>query len=839
VKSPFLASHRFIVLIAAAVFLLASYTPALQRIEGVVYDAATYLMGAATVSPKVVVVAIDEQALQRIGPWPWSRARIAGTVDQLRRLGARAIGLMVPLAGPETPPGLDALVEEASASKRLAPAARRWAARLDTDEELERALSAAGNVVLAAEYGQTLAAEVLPPALDSHALAVAEPVGWEGALLLRPLLTPPLDSPVAVRAPFEPLARAAAGVGLVRSVGEGEWRRALSLAVELEGRTLPGLLTELAVLSEGTRPSATALLPGRGIRLGRRELTTGPDLAWLPLPPARGESAPPVPVYSVGELWEETSLEKRLRGATVLVGPTASALAPRFRGPGGAEFTPVAWAAFGLASLLAEAGVAVPTWFYGLQRGLIVVLALYLWWLPPRLHGRGALLASLLLGLVMVNVGLGVLLAQHVWLPLVVPAGFLIGTHLILVARHGVVARLGRDGAEAAEARRELAANLRTLGRLDEAFEKLRRCPTDQAVLEPLYEVGREYERRRQFDLAASVYEYLESIQTSYRDISERMARLRPRIAGAGPAVGPALLGANQTVVMDDPKLEKTALAHYQLERELGKGAMGIVYLATDLKLGRKVAIKTLSLTDEFEGEALEDAEERFTREAQAAGRLNHPNIVTIHEAGRDRDLAFIAMDYAEGDDLEVYTDADSLLPLDEVVEVGVQVAEALAYAHGQQVVHRDIKPSNIIYNREQGSLKITDFGIARLVDDSRTRTGILLGTPSYMSPEQATAKKVDGRSDLFSLGVTLYQLLTGRLPFTGDSLGNIIYRIATQKPDSVAKARPGLSAALSRVINRALQKEPSKRFPTGTAMAEALLRCPEYTQPERQRSSA
>ena len=124
-------------------------------------------------------------------------------------------------------------------------------------------------------------------------------------------------------------------------------------------------------------------------------------------------------------------------------------------------------------------------------------------------------------------------------------------------------------------------------------------------------------------------------------------------------------------------------------------------------------------------------------------------------------------------------------------------------------------------------------------MDDSRTRTGILLGTPSYMSPEQATAKKVDGRSDLFSLGVTLYQLLTGRLPFTGDSLGNVIYRIATQKPDSVAKARPGLSAALSRVINRALQKEPTKRFPTGTAMAEALLKCPEYTQPERQRSSA
>ena len=195
-------------------------------------------------------------------------------------------------------------------------------------------------------------------------------------------------------------------------------------------------------------------------------------------------------------------------------------------------------------------------------------------------------------------------------------------------------------------------------------------------------------------------------------------------------------------------------------------------------------------------------------------------------------------MDYAQGDSLEIYTDSDSLLPPDEVLEIGAQVAVALDYAHGQQVVHRDVKPSNIIYDREQRSVKITDFGIARLTDDSRTRTGVLLGTPSYMAPEQATGKGVDGRSDLFSLAVTLYQLLTGRLPFVGDSLGNLIYRIASAKHESIAKLRPELSTPVSRAINRALQKEPSKRFPTGKAMAEVLRKCRNRDEGQRRRSA-
>ncbi|MDX1434936.1 MAG: serine/threonine-protein kinase, partial [Gammaproteobacteria bacterium] len=251
-------------------------------------------------------------------------------------------------------------------------------------------------------------------------------------------------------------------------------------------------------------------------------------------------------------------------------------------------------------------------------------------------------------------------------------------------------------------------------------------------------------------------------------------------------------------------------------------------YLATDEKLGRKVAVKALALTEEFEGEALEEAQARFRREAEAAARLNHPNIVTIYEAGEDHDLAYIAMDYVEGESLEDATDADDLLPVWDVLEIGIQVADALDYAHDKQVVHRDVKPSNIIYDTETGTVKVTDFGIACLTDSSRTRTGTVLGTPSYMSPEQAAGKKLDGRSDLFSLGVTLYQLLTGRLPFVGDSLANLIYRITTQKHPALKTIRPDLNASISRVMNKVLQKNPDDRYATGAELAEALTRCQE-----------
>ena len=253
---------------------------------------------------------------------------------------------------------------------------------------------------------------------------------------------------------------------------------------------------------------------------------------------------------------------------------------------------------------------------------------------------------------------------------------------------------------------------------------------------------------------------------------------------------------------------------------------MGAVFLGKDPKIGRTVAIKTLPLSKEFDTQQVEEVRGRFFREAETAGRLSHPNIVTIYDVGEEHDLAYIAMDYIEGSSLDAYTRPGYLLSIKEVFNVGIAVAEALEYAHEQSVVHRDIKPGNVMYNQDQGIIKVTDFGIACLTDNSRTMTGTVLGSPSYMSPEQLEGKRLDGRSDLFSLAVTLFQLFTGSLPFNAESMASLAYKIANEKPRSVRKIRADLPACLTRIINKALEKDPRNRYQTGADMADALKRC-------------
>jgi len=264
-------------------------------------------------------------------------------------------------------------------------------------------------------------------------------------------------------------------------------------------------------------------------------------------------------------------------------------------------------------------------------------------------------------------------------------------------------------------------------------------------------------------------------------------------------------------------------LGRYQIVDEIGKGAMGVVYRARDPMINREVALKAIPLAEEFAGDELEDARVKFFREAEMAGRLSHPHIVTIYDAGEDAGTAYIAMELLRGSHLVTYTSSPQLLPPAIAIELVARLAEALNYAHQNQVVHRDIKPANVMFDAPSGELKITDFGIARLTDSNRTRTGIVLGTPSFMSPEQLQGRAVTGRSDLFSLAVTLYQLLTGQLPFRADSMPGLMLKIA-QEPHTPARlVHPDLPEGIDAFFDRALAKDPNERFPSGAACALAL----------------
>ncbi len=265
------------------------------------------------------------------------------------------------------------------------------------------------------------------------------------------------------------------------------------------------------------------------------------------------------------------------------------------------------------------------------------------------------------------------------------------------------------------------------------------------------------------------------------------------------------------------------AFGHYRVERELGRGAMATVYLATDERNGSKVALKLLSLGEDWPADRLDEGRLRLVREAEAASRIGHPDIVEVFEAGEHDGQFYLAMEHVDGLSLDNHASQGRLLPPRMACEMCARVAETLGFAHQRGVIHRDIKPANIFFDQNRRRVRIMDFGVARLVDSRATRTGVVLGSPSYMAPEQLDARPVTGRSDLFSLGVTLYQLLTGALPFRSDSMPGLMRRIVLEPHPPLATIRPDLPAALGRVLDKALAKDPEERFATGAEMAEAL----------------
>ncbi|HEY0802545.1 MAG TPA: serine/threonine-protein kinase, partial [Steroidobacteraceae bacterium] len=379
----------------------------------------------------------------------------------------------------------------------------------------------------------------------------------------------------------------------------------------------------------------------------------------------------------------------------------------------------------------------------------------------------------------------------------------------------------------------------RLLDNFEQRFADLKGRKPSATVLGDLYTLGNQLETRGRTPQATAVYRHLARFDNTYKDVAARLRRLmdtdraKPKAATA-KAVSPASMSATtpnlRAAPSDRPPAvampENERLGRYQLEREIGRGAMGIVYLGRDTAINRMVAIKAIPLASEFSDAELVEARARFFREAETAGRLNHPNIVTIYDVGEERGLAYIAMEYLKGRHLSDYAKSNNLLEPRKVLEIIARTADALGFAHKQQVVHRDIKPANLMYDPSTDVLKITDFGIARLSGAGSTRTGIVLGTPSFMSPEQLEGRTVTGSSDLFSLGVSLFQLLTGQLPFTADSMTGLMQQIAEAPHPPLRAFRPDLPVCVESVIDRALAKNPESRYDSGAQMAAALEDC-------------
>ena len=347
-------------------------------------------------------------------------------------------------------------------------------------------------------------------------------------------------------------------------------------------------------------------------------------------------------------------------------------------------------------------------------------------------------------------------------------------------------------------------------GHLEDAWLLYRQLPPSTSLLAELFDVGAALQDSGLERQAADLFHRVAQVDAQFRDVAKRL------VACGHPAQ------ADEEPPPEELSLP-TTLGRYQLLEPIGRGAMGYVYLGRDPKINRIVAVKAINLALEFDTDDLESASDRFLREAETAGRLSHPNIVTIFDVGEADGYAYIAMEYLKGRHLSEFVAPGRLLPVGIVLDLLARTADGLDYAHTHNVVHRDIKPANIMYDSISDGLKITDFGIARLIDVSRTRTGIVLGTPAFMSPEQLEGKNVNGHTDLFALGVSLYQLLTGRLPFQGASMTKLMFVIANEPHESVTSIRTDLPDCLNPIIDKALAKEPVDRFQTGAEMATAL----------------
>ena len=468
-------------------------------------------------------------------------------------------------------------------------------------------------------------------------------------------------------------------------------------------------------------------------------------------------------------------------------------------------------------------GLVEPEWSALAIRAGLMVSTLILVLAVPRMGGAVALPVLLLIAGALVVLQAAFMFYQSAWLPLGEVVTLLMVGYVIMLfwlqPRRDIVAL----SENVRVARTRLGRLLLQQGQPEEALEVLAECPPTEDTLALQYDIAIQQERKRQYDRASATYQQILQQKRKYRDVEKRLAALGSLTTEA-TVVSPGGFDNTRTLVMPEQSVSRPTLGRYEIEREIGRGAMGVVYLGKDPKIARTVAIKTLSY-QAFEDNELRDLKSRFFREAEAAGRLSHPAIVTVYDVGEEADLAFIAMDYAKGRPLSEFGKPGRLLPLAKVLDIVARVADALDYAHRQKIIHRDIKPGNIIFNPDNGEIEITDFGIAKISDDSRTRTGSVMGSPLYMSPEQLKGQKVTGATDTYSLGITLYKLVCGETPYQGDTLANLTYQILNKRPRSVREFNPELPNGVVRLINKAIQREPDKRFLSAATMAEALRR--------------
>jgi serine/threonine-protein kinase len=634
--------------------------------------------------------------------------------------------------------------------------------------------------------------------------------------------------------PIPELGASVAGIGHLNSLPDVDGAvRTEPLVLRHYDKLFPSLSVMIAAKSLNLKVADIKPTLGEELLVGKLRIRTDPELRMYTFFYGDRDGKPAFPVDSFFDVYSGKIPASKYQDKIVLIGATAAGLGASQVTPVSPATSPVLTMAHTVSSILGEHFFVAPTWSFWVEKLVFLLIALYLILLLPRLKAGMAAMLTVGIFVALIAAHFALMVTQLIWIQLMSAVTLLLVGHLALTTKRFLVTERGKEKSDidSAQSNRMLGLAYQGQGQLDTAFDYFRKLPLEDGIMDPLYNLALDFERKRQFNKAESVFRYMADHNPKFRDLEQRLTRAKAMsetviLGGAGGS------HPGGTVMLPGGGVEKPMLGRYQVEKELGKGAMGIVYLGKDPKIGRVVAIKTMALSQEFEADELKEVKERFFREAETAGRLTHPNIVTIYDAGEEHDLAYIAMEFLKGKDLTPYIKPENLLPLGKTLSIVARVAEALAYAHKNNVVHRDIKPANVMYELESDTVKVTDFGIARITDSSKTKTGMVLGTPSFMSPEQLAGKKIEGRSDLFSLGVALYQMSCGHLPFQGDSMAQLMFKIANEAHADILTYNPKLPPCVVEIIDKALAKDPDKRYQTGEEFSQALRACAGNTVP-------
>lgn len=802
------------------------------------YDLFSKFRKPASKNDAIHIIEIDEESVANLGRWPWPRSLVAQLVDEVVAGGAKVIGLNIFYTEPDQNQGMEELTRLYESFSSILEARqtefKRKRVRTDDLDEFLTQLGDAkdnlnGDAILAGSIEE--AGRVVLPMYFQPGDALGNNLEPLPSFFERERLALPTDDK---NFPLVP-----SGVGAILPMGsfgsvslavghsnlwpdrDGTVRRMASVMRYGESY-YPSFAWQLVRTHLQLEQTGFAWEAENGFRLGRARIPLDEEArTFLEFagPAGTFERSSAIQVLSGG------IPENTLNGKIALIGVTAPGLEPHFVVPTGETFTGLEIWATHIANILNQTFLVRPRWATKAEWGFLLLAALVVIGVLPLMRARFSVPITALVFFGILGGTWFLFVKKGIWVSPAYASVLLVTAFAVLVGKRLILTEKRKEWVEAegVETNKMLGLSFQGQGMLDLAFEKFRRCPIDDSMKELLYNLGLDMERKRQFTKAAAVYEHIATVDAKYKDISEKIELLKK--AGEGAVFGGlGKKGSDATVVVEGLG-QNTTLGRYEVMKELGRGAMGIVYLGRDPKINRQVAIKTLRFEDNTDEEQTKSIKERFFREAESAGNLTHPNIIRIFDAGEDQEVAYIAMELLEGEDLKRFCDKAHLMPIPKVLDLVAHVADGLDYAHRQGVVHRDIKPGNIMLLKDE-TLRITDFGIARIQASSKTATGAVLGTPAYMSPEQVNGKKVDGRADIFSLGVTLFELLTGEKPFAGDSIAALLYRIANVDHPDPREFRKDLPVSIMPIINKALAKDPENRYQTAGQMAADLREC-------------